>query len=271
MCYAPLVGPPPAPRLHEEEAAFQLLLLQMLGVRCTAERVGMLAWRSTGGAQLASVVECAVSSTAGDLLTLLNGSTQAATLACDALRHDMLLAPAAAETQRGLVTQVIRFLAGYGMYVSLSTDRTVCRLLDAWQRHQYGDHQRLLDPYEEQSFQAAASLCRVGAIANSLRRAIHWIRHHGVTAAQWEHQRSVWENALDAGGGRGSIDPAVCVQVARIAAAQSRQDWRTEMSMFQVDESAAVPAEDWTDQAWEDPQSHAADARSTAMDRSRQL
>ena len=264
MGYAPLIGPAQAPSLHLEEAEFQRLLLQMLGVRGTVERVSLLARRTKCGAQLMSVVECAVSAMAR--VNLLNGDTQAALLARDSLRHDMFVGPAQAESQQGLVTQAMRLLAGYGVYISVSTDRTACRLLDAWRVFKQVQHQHLVGPYDHRAFEAGASLCRVGVIANALRRAVRRMRQLGIRPEMWEREHSAWEQGLDAGAGAEGIDVADCVRAARLAASQGRRDWQTELSMFSRARPTADVAEDWTDQAWENPLSPSADARSTTLD-----
>ena len=48
----------------------QLLMLRALGVRATAERVGLLAPRRDGGVQMLSSVEALISAVAAELLRL---------------------------------------------------------------------------------------------------------------------------------------------------------------------------------------------------------
>lgn len=232
MGYALLIGPAQAPNLHFEEAEFQRLLLQMLGVRGTAERASLLARRAKCGAQLMSVVECAVSAIARDLISLLSGGTQAALLARDSLRHDMFVGPAQTESQQGLVAQAMRSLAGYGVYISVPTDWTACRLLDARRVSKQVQHQHLVGPYDHQAFEAGASLCRVGVIANAFRRAVRQMRQLGIGPELWERDHSAWEQGLDAGAGAEGIDVADFVRAARLAASQGRRDRQTELSMF---------------------------------------
>ena len=72
-----------------------------------------------------------VAAVASDLLCLLNGSSQTSLLARDALRQALECDPSELDSHSGLVTDALRFLAGYGLYLSLSTDRFVSRVLDA--------------------------------------------------------------------------------------------------------------------------------------------
>ena len=67
----PLVGIPSPVSLHEEDAAFQRLVLSGLGVRSTAERVSLLAASHSGGLGARSVVGTLVASCASDLVVLL--------------------------------------------------------------------------------------------------------------------------------------------------------------------------------------------------------
>ena len=93
IAYAPLVVILNAPALRREDAALQRLVLTGLGVRQTAERMGLLVHRSHGGLQIMSVVECTVAAVAADLIALLNGRSDAAQLSRDALREAMAVSP----------------------------------------------------------------------------------------------------------------------------------------------------------------------------------
>ena len=87
------------------DAAFYLQVLALLGTQNTAERVSLTAERSVGGLQLASMVECAVSSVASELLFLLNGNTTASELARDSIREAMRTDPEEACRFSGLVAR----------------------------------------------------------------------------------------------------------------------------------------------------------------------
>ena len=93
--YAPLMGIPSVQDLHSEDTAFfhMVTVTTGLGTRRTAERVSLTAQRSVGGLRLAYIVECAASSVASDLLSLLNGSTPASGLARNSLREAMRVVP----------------------------------------------------------------------------------------------------------------------------------------------------------------------------------
>jgi hypothetical protein len=116
LSYTPLVGLPFPSTLHNEDAAFQRLVLAGLGTRASAERVSLLASRSAGGAQLASTVESCVAAVARDLIILLNGRSQAGTLARDSLREAYATPAAEVDALDGLAPYAMRFLAGYGDY-----------------------------------------------------------------------------------------------------------------------------------------------------------
>ena len=106
--YAPLVDIWQFPDLHSEDTAFYHHILS-IGNRNTAEKVSLTAQRSAGGLQLASMVECAVSSVATELLFLFNGNPIASGLARDSFREAMETDPEEAPRFTGLVALAIRF------------------------------------------------------------------------------------------------------------------------------------------------------------------
>ena len=132
--YAPLVGVPSALSVHAEETAFIRRSHHAFNASVTTEHAGMFARRSAGGAQLPSVVEGIVAAVARDLVNLLYGVTTASKAARDTLRQFMFLDPTTAERSAGLVQNAMRFLSGDRVFLSVSTDRTVSRLLDAKQQ-----------------------------------------------------------------------------------------------------------------------------------------
>ena len=171
--YAPLVGTPSPSSLHAEDNAFALAILAGLGTRASVERSSLTAPRSVGGLQLASVVECAVGSVSSELMFLLNGGTLASDLVRDALQEAMLSDPLTTDFSDGLVLKAMRFLSGYGIYLTVATDKLVGRMLDNYAaRHKVRGHS-LIVPFNAQAFAKAQKLCRVGAVASTISLAIN--------------------------------------------------------------------------------------------------
>jgi hypothetical protein len=111
--------------------------------------MGLLAQRAQGGLQAMSVVETAVAATATSLFWLLNGCTKASTAARDSLKeatteqsHDT------ADDYKGIVPDAMRFLAGYGYYLTAATDRTTGRILDAIMMHRGTRPHGLVGPFD---------------------------------------------------------------------------------------------------------------------------
>ena len=119
--YAPLIGLPAPADAHREDAAFHRLILSGLGVRRTAEHVSLSAPRSSGGLGAPLISELLVAAVASDVLLLLNGVEQAAAVARDTIRQAMDCPPHEVPDHAGLLSNALHFLAGYGLYLSLST------------------------------------------------------------------------------------------------------------------------------------------------------
>ena len=262
LSYAPLVGVLDAESLRSEDATFQRLVLSGLGARGTAERTSLLVSRSRAGLQLPSVVEAAVASVSKDTLLLLNGVSPASLLARDSLREGMSLAPGAVEAFSGVLPNAMRFLAGYGVYVHVATDRTVSRLLDALaNRLDCGPH-LMVGPFEERVFRRAADFCRVGRTANALRLAVSRLRSAGALPCSWSSPEA-WVDALD--GLNRYVSPEDCAAFAATAIAQSDSDWSVECALFGVTHLPLL-AEDWGPEAWLDPWSPSSDPCSRHLD-----
>lgn len=127
LAYAPLVGIPPAPSLHSEDAAFHRFVLTALGTRVMAEHVSLLVCRRAGGLQLPSFVESMVACVAQDCFPLLNGQTTAF-LARDTLQEAMPFDPDEVDGYSGVVPHAVRFLAGYVMACRSQYQRTASSL-----------------------------------------------------------------------------------------------------------------------------------------------
>ena len=245
--YACLMGIPPAMALHEEDAAFQRLVLERFGTRCTAERVSLLAASRDGGVQLPSVVESVVAAAAHDVLMLLCGEGMASCVARDQLRQAMQQDPESAEDDERLIPRAMRFLSQYGFHVTTGTDRTVGRILDQLAARHRMTPCPLVGLYRPALARAAASFCRVGHQANAIRRAVASLRSSGVPPARWSDP-AVWTPLLQ--GTR--LDAASCAAAAEAARQQAETDWAAEAALFGGHVSEDLP-EDWPESAWSQP------------------
>ena len=260
--YAPLVGIPLAPSLHEEEAALHRLILHALATRNTAERVGLSCGRGCGGLQVASLVEGMVGAVARDVLALLNGSSMAALLARDSLRQAMQLPPSEAESTERAVVTAMRFLAGYGVYITVSSDRLVSRILDEKHRQEGRRCQLMVGTFSPVDFSSAQRYCRVGCLANTLRLAVRNLRQRGVPITQWQHARPQWAAAIQ---DPELISPEECMSLCATAIAQSTSEWIVEQRLFSAQGAANPIPEDWLEIGWEQPLDPTADPRGSAL------
>ena len=78
----------------------------------------------------------------------------------------------------------MRFLSGYGFYITVSSDRLVGRVLDSLASSSAPPHD-LLDSFDELSFVAAQRFCRVGVLANTIRAALASFRLAGLPVDAW--------------------------------------------------------------------------------------
>ncbi|CAE7257788.1 unnamed protein product, partial [Symbiodinium necroappetens] len=245
LSYAPLLGIPSPEEVHAEDQAFQRLLLHTVGTRSTAERASLLAPRSSGGLGAPCLVELLISSAASDVLLLLNGSSQVALIARDTLRQAIESHPDQLDSHEGTLLSALKFLAGYGLYVEVSTDRMVGRILDC-----IAGENALSQPFTV-AFQPATHAralvyCRVGLAANSIRRAWHRIRT--VAPVQEWFSVACWTEHLDLAC---PFPPSTCANAARRASEQAESDWRTECAIFRPGNASPPISEDWPVEAWE--------------------
>ena len=255
--YAPLVGLPSPATLHQEDAALHRLLLSSLGTRVTAERMSLSASRSSGGLGVPLLSEMLVASTAADLLLLLNGKSSASLVSRDTLRQALRSSPHTLPNFAGLLLSALNLLAGYGIYISLSTDRFVARMLDNLRPP---PPHPLVGRFKPDVFDAAARYCRVGVLANSVRLAWVSLVERRIPMDSW-HDAEVWAEFLPA---HSPVTAASCASAAAAALAQSNLDWRTECSLFGLE---VVPdiSENWPQLAWEDPWDLACNPRARAL------
>ena len=258
--YVTIVGTPSAASLHSEDSAFFRLVLSRLGARASLERVSLTAPRNIGGLQLASIVEYAVASVASEALYLLNGLTLASQLARDSLRFAMNEDPGSLTASTGLICRALTFLAGYGIYVTVATDKLVGRMLDALASKHKDIGHPLIGRFMMQDFARAQKYCRFGKIANTIRFAIAKLTSGGVPKRNWTATRT-WKQALP---GAGFLDARQCRDAYLEATSQSSLDYTTECFIF--GRSPININEDWGDGAWVDPSAPDLDKRAQNLD-----
>ena len=253
MGYGPLLGVPSPADLRREDAALHRLLHASLGVRA-CERVSFSASRSVGGLGAPLVMELLVAAVAADLQVLLNGTSQAAAVARDSLRLALECPPAQLQCHENMLLNALQLLAGYGLYLSLSTDRFICRMLDNLAPP---NPHPLHGPYLPSRFQAAARYARCSVTANAVRTAWRRAVAQGIPPSRWG-EAIVWRNLLPE---HAPVSHSACAAAARKALEQSNSDWLVECSIFHIT-AHPVPAEEWSNQAWDDPWHSGCDSRS---------
>ena len=134
---------------------------------------------------MTSIVESMVTAVARDLTNLLNGKNTSSTLARDALKHAMHSSHLTDGILKGTVCRAMIFLAGYGLYITLATDRTVGRILDALHASQGSRFLTMAAPYSPRNDKIGRSFCRVGKIANGTRRLVTALRDARVPRREW--------------------------------------------------------------------------------------
>ena len=169
------------------------------------------------------MVECMVTAVASDLLVLMNGNPTASHLARAELRVAMQVHPAEASAQQGLVCRAMLFLAGYGIYLAVSSERFLSRLLDHLKVRLGSAHALLVGPADEWSHQQGRQFCRVGRFANAMRRALATLQRDFVVQ-QWDSVQ-VWQHLLDPASG---LSPSDCAAATQAALTSSRSDWAAE-------------------------------------------
>ena len=142
-------------------------------------------------------------------------------------------------------------MAGYGLYLSLSTDRFICRMLDNLAPP---NPHPLHGPYLPSRFQAAARYARCSVTANAVRAAWRQAVAQGIPLAAGEKPLS----------GAISCQNTACAAGARKTLEQSNSDWLVECSIFHIT-AHPVPAEEWSNQAWDDPWNSGCDSRSLRL------
>ena len=165
----------------------------------------------------------------------------------DSLRAALDSPPAELPRHCGLVATALHFLAGYGLYLNVSTDRFISRLLDNLNP---APPQPLHGPFHPSRFEAAARYARCGTIAKQLLA-------QDVPPSRWG-EAELWSNLLPE---HLPLSSQACARAARAALQQADSDWQQECLIFHVP-TAPAPPEDWRDVAWEDPWLPSGDPRS---------
>ena len=257
--YAPLIGIPLPVLLHRHDADVQRLLLRALRVRSTAERVGLMAPRHAGGLQLCSTVESVLGALAAELLRLLNSPLLVGQLARDSFRTAMLQDPTEVDCQDGVVLRALEFLAGYGVFITASMDRTVGRILDEIFSLQSTTPADMVGLFDARRFNASIKYCRVGKLANAVRSKVTALRNGGVAVDTW-HSPELWGGVEEVA----EVPAHICATAAGMARDRAQRDWTAECDLHQVVQRD-IP-EDWNDSAWESPDYLEADARARHLD-----
>lgn len=167
----------------------------------------------------------------------------ASLLARDALRQALHDAPENAEERSGLVANAARFLAGYGVYLNVGTDRTVGRVLDALSASSVGH--LLVGAYDEHVHRKARMYCRVGRVANQIRQTLHKWGAEGVPTSEWALEAR-WAAELPLVFPH---TPRQCKEAVEQALRESSSDWSTESRVFRPGGGVARIGENWLNSA----------------------
>ena len=153
------------------------------------------------------------------------------------------------------------FLGGYGIYVTVATDKLVGRMLDNLAaKHKVQGH-LLVGPYNAQVFARAQKYCRVGFIANTIGRAIHDFLDRRCAVRHWS-TTALWKSFLLANSW---ISAQSCASLYRVAVLDRNRDWSTECRLFCVEFANSV-SEEWDLSAWENPLATNIDFRAMHLD-----
>ena len=160
-----------------------------------------------------SIFEGLVSAVSSDLLVLLNGTSQSSQVARDSLRHAMWVPADDAESTSGIVVRALRFLAGYGLYLTVGPDRVVDRIIDQLAILAKATPQSVASSVDPDAYHRSGWFCRVGLLANSVRRAVRALSSGNTPAHAWSLPQT-WAAHLGPGPG---FSPELCARAARAA------------------------------------------------------
>ena len=121
--------------------------------------------------------------------------------------------PPEVDTTFGLVNRALTFLAGYCMYVSISTDRFVGRMLDAHANILRIKGHALVGAFDSEKYTKAQAYCRTGRYANAIQIAIDQIKKKCLPQQRWT-KASTWKRVLPPHSG---VNENTCANIATIA------------------------------------------------------
>ena len=119
----------------------------------------------------------------------------------------------------------------------------------------------LIGRFRAQPFALAQKFCRIGSIANTIRRAIDTLTSRGVPTSRWK-RICTWTDVLP---GKGFVDGRQCRDAYSAALVQRSSDHTSECLIFGVSPVIEI-SEDWEDRAWDDPSALDLDRRAQYLD-----
>ena len=246
------------------DSSVQALTLRSLRTRSSAGRASIYAPHSVGGLQFSSLVESMVSPVAKELTNLLNGEGISSDLARDSLRFALEAEVVTIPILNGLVCRALSFLSSYGIHITASTDRLVGRILDELHLLRGFRCLSLVSPYNSQDEAIGRSFCRVGPIANGIRRLLCLFLQSGSPRQEWHASPLLRHAKAMTGLPKARISVAI-----RRAGLKAASDWQREPLIFQPRPlpDSVPPPEDCDPSAWDDPLHQDNDRRSRLLDR----
>ena len=177
--------------------------------------------RSAGGLQLCSSVESVLGALASELLRILNSPLLVGQLARDSFKAGMRMEPNEVSCLGGVVLRALEFLAGYGLFITASMDRTVGRILDSVYSLQGTVPANMVGLFDARKFNASAKFCRVGKLAYAVRFRVDELRRDEVPCNTW-HSQALWEGLSEGAG----VSAHTCAAAAGMATDRALSDER---------------------------------------------
>ena len=122
--------------------------------------------------------------------------------------------------------------------------------MDCMAQQSSSSPQPLLGPCREARIEDAARFCRIGYVANAVRKSVNSLRLVGQFAEDWG-TADAWARELH----DWDVDAAACARAAQQARRQSQLDWRAECLLSGLSATPCI-SEDWPDSAWTSPLKH---------------
>eukprot|EP00439_Symbiodinium_sp_Y106_P085146 s1457_g27.t1 len=121
----------------------------------------------------------------------------------------------------GVVLRALEFLAGYGLFITASMDRTVGRILDSVYSLQGTVPANMVGLFDARKFNASAKFCRVGKLAYAVRFRVDELRRDEVPCNTW-HSQALWEGLSEGAG----VSAHTCAAAAGMATDRALSDER---------------------------------------------